>query len=117
VIDMLNPYTHEDADPLMASVRRVIPSLRALIDGAREAGMLTVYVNDNHGDWSSGRPELVRRALAGNAPELVEPVIPPEDDPFHPDLAEAALRMMETNMHAQLTASAEQAVGAATSRR
>jgi nicotinamidase-related amidase len=175
VIDMLNPYRHEDADALTSSVRQIVSPLSELIAGAREAGMLTVYVNDNHGDWTAGRPELVERALAGAAPELVEPVVPSDQVPFlvkarhsvfyetlleyvlhqervdqlvlsgqvteqcilysaldgyvrhfdvivprdavahiHSDLAGAALRMMEVNMHAHVTSGAEQALQAAT---
>ena len=48
VIDMLNPYRHEDADALTTSVRETVGPLSELISGAREAGMLTVYVNDSH---------------------------------------------------------------------
>jgi len=82
VIDMLNPYDHEDAEPLMASVRRVLPQLRQLVDAATRHDLEIVYVNDNHGDWSAGRPELVARALGGNAPDLVEPIVPAEHLPF-----------------------------------
>jgi nicotinamidase-related amidase len=167
VIDMLNPYEHEDAEPLKESVAQIIDPLRQLIDGARRAQVLTVWVNDNHQDWSAARQELVDRAMKGTAPELVEPVAPPPESPFvvkarhsvfyetqleyllrqseidriilagqvteqcilysaldayvrhfevavprdcvahiHPELADAALRMMELNMRAQITNSA-----------
>jgi nicotinamidase-related amidase len=82
VIDMLNPYEHEDAEPLKESVAQIIGPLCELIDAARRAEVLTVYVNDNHGDWSAARDELVDRAMAGAAPELVEPVAPPPGMPF-----------------------------------
>jgi nicotinamidase-related amidase len=82
VIDMLNPYEHEDAEPLMESVAASLPSLRELIHRAPEAELLTVYVNDNHGDWTAGRDKLTRRALAGAAPQLIEPIAPSEDTPF-----------------------------------
>jgi nicotinamidase-related amidase len=78
VIDMLNTYEHEDAEQLMASVRRALPGIRRLVERAREAGVTTVYVNDNHGDWSSGRSELTEQALRGPDPTLVEPIAPPE---------------------------------------
>src|SRR3982074_1932361 len=68
VIDMLNHYEHEDAEPLMASVADALPTLRELIDKASGAGLLTVYVNDNHGDWSAGREKIVKRALEGAGP-------------------------------------------------
>jgi nicotinamidase-related amidase len=164
VIDMLNPYEHDDAEPLRESVAQIVGPLRQLVQDAREADLLTVYVNDNHGDWAASRPELIDRAMQGRAPELVEPVAPPPGMPFvvkarhsvfyetqleyllrqnevdqlvlvgqvteqcilysaldayvrhfevaiprecvahiHPDLAEAALRMMELNMRARVT--------------
>src|SRR5947208_652520 len=174
VIDMLNPYEHEDAERLMASVSEAVPSLRELVARAPDAGVLTVYVNDNHGDWTAGREKLTRRALAGAAPSLIEPIAPPDDVPFivkarhsvfyetqleyllrqegvdrlvlagqvteqcilysaldgyvrhfevvvprtavahiHEDLADAALRMMEENMRAQVAASVDEAFEAA----
>jgi nicotinamidase-related amidase len=171
VTDMLNRYEHEDAEALRDSVREALPAIRELIDGARGQEVLTVYVNDNHGDWSAGRPELVRYAMGGAEPALVEPILPAEDLPFvvkarhsvfyqtqleyllrqrgierlvlagqvteqcilysaldayvrhfevvvprravahiHPDLADAALRMMEVNMHARVLERAEEAL-------
>ncbi len=168
VIDMLNPYEHEDAEPLKASVRQMVGNLGELISAARENDLRILYVNDNQGDWTAGPKEIARQALEGSAPDLVEPVLPPEDTPFivkarhsifyetlleyflqreeidrivlagqvteqcilysaldgyvrhfdvvvptdavaHIDeeLAQAALRMMESNMHAQLASGPE----------
>jgi nicotinamidase-related amidase len=176
VVDVLNPYEHEDAELLMRSAARAVPPLSELIDGARDAGLLTVYVNDNHGDWSAGRQEIVERALSGPARELVEPILPPAGTPFlvkarhssfyatqleyllreegiqrlvlagqvteqcilysaldgyvrgfevvvprnavahiDEDLADAALRMMQSNMHARIAQSATEALAAAAS--
>jgi nicotinamidase-related amidase len=163
VIDMLNPYEHEDAEPLMRSVEGVLPALERLIGSVADHDACLIYVNDNYSDWSAGRPEIIKRALAGAAPQLVEPILPADDVPFvvkarhsifyqtpleyllrqadvervvlsgqvteqcilysaldayvrhfevvvprdavahiHEDLAEAALRMMETNMRARV---------------
>ena len=82
VVDMLNRYDHEDGDRLMASVRDALPAMRELVARAREEDVPVVYVNDNHGDWSACRPQLVERALQGRAPELVEPIAPPADVGF-----------------------------------
>jgi nicotinamidase-related amidase len=173
VIDMLNRYEHEDAAALMQSVRGVLPALRGLIADARRSDVLTVYVNDNHGDWSAGRAELTKWALGGPDPSLIEPIVPPEDAPFivkarhsvfyqtqleyllreqsvdrvvlagqvteqcilysaldayvrhfavvlprdavahiHEDLADAAVRMMATNMRAQIVASSRDVLAA-----
>jgi nicotinamidase-related amidase len=82
VIDMLNPYQHEDADKLMRSVGEMLPNLSRLVDEARRTDTFTVYVNDNFGDWSAGRREISEHALRGAAPELIEPIVPPEGMPF-----------------------------------
>jgi nicotinamidase-related amidase len=82
IIDMLNPYEHEDADRLAASVREAVPAISELIEHARAADTLTVYVNDNFGDWSAGRREISDAAMRGAHPELVEPILPPEGMPF-----------------------------------
>jgi nicotinamidase-related amidase len=82
VVDMLNRYQHDDAEPLRESVRQVLPAMAELIAGARDAGALTVYVNDNHGDWTAGRSALTRWALDGADASLVEPVAPAPDVPF-----------------------------------
>ena len=79
---MLNPYEHPDAEQLKESVTQIVQPLRRLIDAAKRSQVLTVWVNDNHGDWSAGRQRLIDRAMQGNAPELVEPVAPPPDTPF-----------------------------------
>ena len=168
VVDMLNRYDHEDGDRLMDSVREALPAMRALVARAREEDVPVVYVNDNYGDWSACRPQLVERALQGRAPELVEPIAPAPDVGFvvkarhsifyqtqleyllreeevdrivlvgqvteqcilysaldayvrelavaiprdavahiHDDLADAALRMMERNMSADITPAAQ----------
>jgi nicotinamidase-related amidase len=165
VIDMLNTYDHEDAEPLAASVREQLPQIVDLRDRAREReDALLVYVNDNHDAWHAGRQDLVDEALGGEHPDLVKPIAPDGPVPFIPkgrhsifyqtaldhllrvedvervilvgqvteqcilysaldaylrgydlvvppdavahireDLADAALKMIETNMHAELT--------------
>ncbi|HEV2874421.1 MAG TPA: hypothetical protein VGW14_04670 [Thermoleophilaceae bacterium] len=98
---MLNSYDHEDADRLAANVEKVVEPLTALAE----------------------------RAMAGRRPDLVEPLLPPQCilysalDAYvrhqnvtvprdgvaliYEDLAGAALKMMERNMRAELTACAD----------
>jgi nicotinamidase-related amidase len=82
VVDMLSAYDHEDADPLIESVRESLPGIRALIDAAKEHDAVVMYVNDHYGDWSATSSKLTERALAGRAPELVDPIAPADDTPF-----------------------------------
>ncbi|CAL9624477.1 Maleamate amidohydrolase [Streptomyces sp. enrichment culture] len=82
VIDMLNPYRHEDADLLVPSVRTALPRIVELLDAARAAQVPVIYVNDNFGQWRSHHGQIVDVAMAGAHPELVEPVLPDEDSLF-----------------------------------
>jgi nicotinamidase-related amidase len=82
ITDMLNPYEHEDAEPLMESVRQVVPEIGRLVAAARQRDIPVVYVNDNQQDWTAGRRELVKLALEGRDRSLIEPIIPPDDAPF-----------------------------------
>jgi nicotinamidase-related amidase len=79
---MLNAYEHDDADVLAESVRAAIPQMTALIERARNDEVPVIYVNDNYGDWNSSSKELAETAMNGRYPDLVEPVLPRDDDAF-----------------------------------
>jgi nicotinamidase-related amidase len=78
VIDMLNPYDHEDGEALAAQVADRIEPMRTLIG----ASPLVIYANDNYDDFSATRQDLIDAALAGKHPELIEPIVPSEDALF-----------------------------------
>ena len=82
VVDMLNPYDHEDAKPLIESVERIVDPLAGLVRRAREEDVDVVYVNDNYGDWNSSQEQLAEAAMQGTRPDLVEPVLPPDEASF-----------------------------------
>jgi nicotinamidase-related amidase len=82
VVDMLNTYEHEDAEPLTESVGRVVEPMSGLIARAVDADAPVIYVNDNYGDWNSSQEELTRRAMDGARPDLVEPLLPPSEVDF-----------------------------------
>src|SRR5579875_1130844 len=82
VVDMLNPYEHSDSEPLMRSVRRVVPVIAGLVAEARECDLPVVYVNDNHGDWTAGRAELVDAARRGADAALIDPIVLPPEAPL-----------------------------------
>jgi nicotinamidase-related amidase len=82
VCDMLNDYEHEDADKLIESVEQTLPAIVALRDRAREEGAAIIYVNDNHGNWESSRAQLVESAMEGARPDLIEPILPGDEDLF-----------------------------------
>ncbi len=82
VTDMLNPYDHEDADVLADNVAGMVHTVARLVAEAGESDVELVYVNDNYGDFAATRDDLVRRALEGRRPELIEPIVPPEGVAF-----------------------------------
>src|SRR4051794_19815863 len=82
VVDMLNPYDHEDADRLTQSVEGAIEPISDLVARAAESGAELIYVNDNYGDWNSSQEELAAAALGGRRPDLVEPILPPAEADF-----------------------------------
>jgi nicotinamidase-related amidase len=168
VTDMLNAYDFEEGDDLARNVEKALPNIHELIDRAKAEDVPIIYVNDNYGDWNSSQEELYEKALAGEHPELVESIKPPDEASFvikarhsifyqtpleyllkqreidrivlvgqvteqcilysaldayvreldvavpadavahiHEDLAEAALKMMKTNMSADVEPSAD----------
>jgi nicotinamidase-related amidase len=78
IIDMLNPYDHEDSEALAEQVRTRIDPIRELIDASREADFEVVYVNDNFGDFTATSKDIGEAAMSGCHPELVEPILPPK---------------------------------------
>jgi nicotinamidase-related amidase len=51
VIDMINRYDFEGAEVLKRNAEAILPTLRGLLERAREADAPVIYVNDNFGDW------------------------------------------------------------------
>jgi nicotinamidase-related amidase len=79
VVDMLNTYEHEDAERLMPNVEKILDPLSDLIKQAHERDdVQLVYANDNYGDFTAEFSGIVRSALDGKRPDLVEPIVPPD---------------------------------------
>ena len=83
VIDMFNDYRHEDAEKLAPSVSDIIEPVAGLVSAARKRDDVDlIYVNDNYGDFTANQEDLVRRALDGERPDLVEPIVPQDGARF-----------------------------------
>jgi nicotinamidase-related amidase len=82
VVDMLQSYEHEDAEPLRENVERVLPPLRGLVERATRAGAPVIYVNDSFGDWRGDRSAFLDKIAGGPHARLVEPVLPSEEAPL-----------------------------------
>jgi nicotinamidase-related amidase len=78
VIDVLNPYDHDDAGPLAESMRAVVAPISGLVRRACDEDVPVIYVNDNYGDWTLSMAQIADNAVSdGSYPELVEPLLPP----------------------------------------
>jgi nicotinamidase-related amidase len=85
VVDMLNSYDHEDAEPLAACVGERLSKIVDLRDEAqRRDDVMLVYVNDNRDAWEAGPEALIEHGLSGERPELVKPIAPSSPVPFLP---------------------------------
>ncbi len=74
---MLNSYQHEDAEKLASSVADIIEPVAGLISATQERDDVDlIYVNDNYGDFTASQDDLIRQALEGERPDLVEPIVP-----------------------------------------
>jgi nicotinamidase-related amidase len=78
VIDMLNPYDHEDADVLVEQAESRIDAIRGLIEATRESDAELIYANDNYDDFTATSKDLGEHAMKGERPDLVEPILPPK---------------------------------------
>ena len=83
VIDMLNPYDHEDAEPLVEQVKSRIEPIRGLVEATLDHDDAElIYVNDNYEDYTATSKDLGESAMNGRHPELVEPILPPKGTHF-----------------------------------
>ena len=82
VIDMLNPYDHQDSEQLAENVPGPVKAIKSLLSRAAEEQVPVVYVNDTYGDWNTSGEKIAEKAMEGAHPELVEPVLPPEEAAF-----------------------------------
>src|SRR3954447_14597 len=82
VVDMINSYDFEDAEPLAECVRERLPTMVELVERAIERDTKVVYVNDNFGAWPRGRKELGETMLAGEHRDLIEPIALGDDVDF-----------------------------------
>lgn len=84
LIDVINDLEFEGADELLEHALPMAQRIAALKARAKEAGIPTIYVNDNYGRWQSDFNRLIGRCLDDGVrgKPLVEMLKPDEDDYF-----------------------------------
>ncbi|PVM82953.1 isochorismatase family cysteine hydrolase [Caulobacter endophyticus] len=84
IIDLINDLAFPGAEPLRKACRSIVDDLLGLRAQADEAGVPTIYVNDNFGQWRGERAEIVAHAARAESParDIVEKLKPREKDFF-----------------------------------
>ncbi|HEX4693449.1 isochorismatase family cysteine hydrolase [Sphingomonas sp.] len=73
IIDMINPFDFEEGDASRRAAEPVAETLAQLRRAADDAGVPTIYVNDNFGQWHSEKSRLVEHARPSLAGGAIEP--------------------------------------------
>jgi nicotinamidase-related amidase len=80
VVDVLDDFDHENAEPLLASFRSRGATMARAIALAREAGVPVIYVNDDRDRWDSDAPALAREAASGPGGDVIRQIAPRDGD-------------------------------------
>lgn len=82
MVDVINHFEFPDASKLLKHSLAIAPNLARLKKRARSAGVATIYVNDNFGQWRSDTPSLLTYCLRPAAPgrEFVQAIAPDDED-------------------------------------
>lgn len=70
---MVNCFDFEGGEQLQAKAAAAAAVIAGLRDQIDAAGLPTIYVNDNFGEWHSEKSHLVERARSEMGPLMIEP--------------------------------------------
>ncbi len=78
LIDVINRFDFPDSDRILKNAMPIAAKLQRLKKRTRPAGIPTIYVNDNFGDWHSDSRKLVDYCLQSRMPgrDFVEKLRP-----------------------------------------
>jgi nicotinamidase-related amidase len=84
LIDVINDMDFPGSDPLVAQAIPMARRLRRLKQRARDAGIPTIYINDNFGKWRSDFRTLVEHCVRDDVPgrEVAQTLQPDAEDYF-----------------------------------
>ncbi|PAP76441.1 cysteine hydrolase family protein [Rubrivirga marina] len=82
LIDVINPFTFDGAEDLLAHAGPAVDAIADLARRAREAGVPVVYVNDHFGNWKESFDDLVERCATDDVPgrEIAQRLRPVDGD-------------------------------------
>ena len=84
IVDMINDFAFEEAGTLLDRVEDIAEVIDRLRGKADQAGVPTVYVNDNYGQWHSERDKIIDYCRGRNdrGRAIIERLRPREQDYF-----------------------------------
>jgi nicotinamidase-related amidase len=84
LVDVINHFEFPDGDSILRHALPMAPRVAHLKQRAQKAGMATIYVNDNFGQWRSDASKLVDYCLRPKARgrKFVEQIRPAKSDYF-----------------------------------
>src|SRR6201996_7937534 len=84
LIDVINHFEFPDGEKVLRQALPIAPKLAHLKKRAQAAGMSTIYVNDNFGQWRSDVSKLLDYCVRPEAPgkSFVERIQPDKNDYF-----------------------------------
>ncbi|WP_082235031.1 isochorismatase family cysteine hydrolase [Halobacillus massiliensis] len=82
IIDMINKMDFDGGEDLLKHTREITGPINHLRKEAKDKEMPVVYVNDNFGLWQDNVDELMEECKQGPGKEIIEEVLPVEDDYF-----------------------------------
>jgi nicotinamidase-related amidase len=84
LVDVINDMDFEGSESLVRSAEPMARRLKALKQRARDAGLPTIYINDNFGKWRSDFRTLVAHCVNDPVPgrEVARLLKPDEEDYF-----------------------------------
>jgi nicotinamidase-related amidase len=80
VVDVLDDFEHDEAEPLLASFRERGAAIVHAIAMARQAGVPVIYVNDDRDRWDGDAPGLAREAADGPGGDVIRQLLPQPGD-------------------------------------
>lgn len=108
VIDMINAFDFEGAEPMLPRALAAARAIAALKQRARKAGVPIVYVNDNFGRWRSDFRSLLDHCLRDGVPgkPIAELLRPGDEDyfvlkPKHSGFQYSALELLLAHLGVQ----------------
>ncbi len=84
LIDVVNDFDFEEGEELLQLALPAGRNIAALKKRAKEAGIPSIYVNDNFGRWQSDFKKIVAHCTKNDArgKQFVEMLVPDDDDYF-----------------------------------